>query len=228
MRCAVFDLDGTLIDTTRDLLDGGNAAFEAMGHGPILRWPEDALIAVAGGRAMVQEGVRRLGLDWDAAQIHAAWKILLAAYEARIDVHSRPYPGLVPALEVLAARGWALGVCTNKPEALAEILLARLDLRQHFKVLIGADTLPVRKPDPAPLLAVIERLGGTKAQSVLIGDSMTDRQTSRNAGVASVMVAFGPKGADVAEFAPDAILPDYPALPDLLETLFGEAADGDD
>ncbi|MFN3279987.1 MAG: HAD-IA family hydrolase, partial [Paracoccus hibiscisoli] len=140
----------------------------------------------------------RLGLDWTEAEISAHYPVLLGAYEAGIDTHTRLYPGAAEAVERLRARGVEAAICTNKPAALAELLLSRLGVRALFSAMIGADTLPVRKPDPAPLWAAIDRAGGLRGRAVLIGDTETDRSTGRAAGVPVVLVTFGPEGAGVA------------------------------
>jgi phosphoglycolate phosphatase len=213
MRVAVFDLDGTLADTSADLLAAANACFEALGHGHPLG-PQDRLTAFAGGRAMLRLGFERLGLGGD---VDGQYPQLLAHYAQGLDRQTRLYPGAVAAIEALRAKGWQAAICTNKPAALAEELLRRLGVRDLFASLVGADTLPVRKPDPAPYrLAVAEAGGGA---SFLVGDTVTDRDTARAAGVPIVLVAFGPEGEGVARLAPDALLASYDDLPALAETL---------
>jgi phosphoglycolate phosphatase len=211
MRTVIFDLDGTLADTSLDLLAAGNAAFVAAGQ-PAPLTPADALTAFHGGRAMLRLGAGRLGLDWDEGRIDQYYPVLLDAYQADIDRHTRLYPGAVAAVERLRADGVAVGICTNKPDHLAELLLARLGVRGLFASMIGANTLPVRKPDPAPLFAAIDALGGDRARSVLIGDTKTDRETGRAAGVPVALVTFGPEGQGVARLAPEALLDTYDDL----------------
>jgi phosphoglycolate phosphatase len=106
----------------------------------------------------------------------------------------------------LADAGACLGVCTNKREALAVKLLHELDMARHFGSIVGADTLPVSKPDPAPLLHVIETLGGRPADAIMVGDSVTDRDTARAAGVPVVLVSFGYTETPAAEMSPDALI----------------------
>jgi phosphoglycolate phosphatase len=201
----VFDLDGTLADTAGDLLAAANACFDRPWLGP-----GDALVAFAGGRAMLELGYRRRGVAGDLA---ADYPRLLAAYAAAIDTHTRLYPGALAALEALRTMGLTLAVCTNKPEGLALTLLDRLGILSLFGAVVGADTLPVRKPDPAPYRLAVERCGG--ALSFLVGDTVTDRDTARNAGVRVALVGFGPEGAGVARMAPDAVLDHFDDLPAL-------------
>ena len=204
MRTVVFDLDGTLADTSADLIAAANACFRGLGHGDLLD-QTDALTALHGGRAMLRLGFGRLGIVSEAA-VDAQYPVLLAAYGAAIDRHTRIYPGVVAAVEELRRAGYATAVCTNKPEGLAETLLQRLGVRDLFGALVGAGTLPVRKPDPAPLLEAIRRAGGDARRALLVGDTATDRDTGRAAGVPVALVTFGPEGTGVARLDPDALL----------------------
>ncbi|CUJ99967.1 Phosphoglycolate phosphatase [Shimia thalassica] len=220
MRTVVFDLDGTLADTSGDLLAAANACFQAMGEGDVLRVETDAGTALRGGKAMLTLGLTRLG-RMDAALVDSYYPMLLEAYGAAIDTHTFLYPGAMQAVADLSAMGYGVGICTNKPEALAEQLMASLGARDAFGALVGADTLAVRKPDPEPLFETARRLGGDPAKTLLIGDSVTDRETARAAGVPSVLVTFGPSGEDMAALTPEALLHDYADLPDMVQDLIG-------
>ncbi len=225
MATVIFDLDGTLADTSGDLIAAANACFNGLGHGAPLDPRVDAGTAFHGGRAMLRLGFERVAPGgWDEAMVDRAFPQLLDAYAADIDRHTRLYPGAMAAVEDLRAAGYRVGICTNKPEALAEALLVRLGVRDAFASLIGADTLPVRKPDPAPLWAAIARAGGDPAQAILVGDTRTDRDCARAAGVAAVLVTFGPAGRTVADLAPEALLDDFAALRGIAERLVPLAA----
>jgi len=219
MKSAIFDLDGTLADTSADLIAAANAVFTELGYGTQLDPVDDQLTAFGGGRAMLTLGFERLGQTVTAQDLDQYYPVLLKHYEQYLDRHTRLYDGVEDALIELAARGYALGVCTNKPEYLAVDLIDRLGVTQHFGAVLGADTLPVRKPDPEHLFETIRRVGGDLDRSVLIGDTITDRKTSQNAGLPSVLVRFGPHGRDVEPMNPDAILHRYSDLPDLLDEL---------
>ncbi|SPH23695.1 Phosphoglycolate phosphatase, chromosomal [Defluviimonas aquaemixtae] len=212
MRTVIFDLDGTLADTSADLIGAANECFRDLGAGDLLDPLADALTAFHGGRAMLRLGFSRLGTGSEA-EVDAQYPRLLAAYEAGIDRQTRLYPGVVEAMEVLLAEGYATGICTNKPERLAELLLARLGVRGLFGAVIGADTLPVRKPDPAPYRLSVERSGGRTDRSMLVGDTETDRRTAAAAGVPVALVTFGPEGRGVSRLSPDALLDGFDALP---------------
>ncbi|GAB4307952.1 MAG: phosphoglycolate phosphatase [Roseovarius sp.] len=227
MRTVVFDLDGTLADTSGDLIAAANCCFRAIGAGDLLDPVADAATALRGGRAMLALGFARLGHGDAAAEIDRQYPRLLEAYAAAIDRHTVLYPGAMAAVAALAEGGCRVAICTNKPERLARLLLARLGVLDAFGAVVGADTLPVRKPDPAPLREAVRRAGGLPpgagGRALLVGDSVTDRDTSRAAGVPSVLVAFGPAGAEVAALAPDAVIADFAELPEVVERLLGPA-----
>ncbi|MDR7125067.1 HAD hydrolase-like protein [Pseudotabrizicola sp. 4114] len=217
MRTVVFDLDGTIADTSADLLAAANVCFRGLGHGDLLG-PADALTAFHGGRAMLRLGFSRLGVV-DDAMVNAQYPVLLDAYGQAIAVHTRLYPGVVEAVEALRRDGFAVSICTNKPEGLAEELTLRLGIRGLFGALIGADTLSTRKPDAAPYVAAVQQAGGNVARSMLIGDTETDRMTGRAAGVPVALVTFGPEGRGVARLQPEALLDHFDDLPELAARL---------
>lgn len=223
MRTVIFDLDGTLADTSGDLLEAANHCFRDMGHGDVLVHGQDAGIALRGGRMMLTHGLKRVGA-YDEQAVHAYYPMLLEAYSEAIDTHTRFYPGALDAVGKLKEAGYGVGICTNKPEALAHQLLTQMGARDRFGSLVGADTLPVRKPDPEPLREAARRAGGHPDLCVLIGDSDTDRNTARAAGVPSVLVTFGPSGDDMAALKPEALLHHFDDLPKLVFDLVGAAA----
>ncbi len=224
MRTVVFDLDGTLADTSGDLICAANACFQALGAADVLDHEADRATAFRGGRAMLRLGFERLNGQVDETEIDEHFPHLLEFYGNNIDRFTKVYPGVEVALEQLAQDGYGLGVCTNKPEGLAETLLQRLGLRPFFGALVGADTLPVRKPDPAPLFEAVGRLGGRPGQSLLVGDTMTDRDCARAANIPCVLVTFGPNGRSVAKLSPDALLNGFDELPDLVPAVLAQAA----
>lgn len=219
----VFDLDGTLADTSGDLIAAANACFQARGLGDLLHPVDDALIAFHGGRAMLRAGYARMGADrlLPPGAEDEDYPRLLDYYGQDIARHTRLYPGTEAALDRLARDGHRLAVCTNKPEALAEVLLRELGIRDRFAAMIGADTLPVRKPDPRPYQAAVEGAGGTVVKSFLVGDTETDRRTASAAGVKVALVAFGPEGEGLARLAPEAMLAHFDALPALAQDWLG-------
>ncbi len=207
-RCVIFDLDGTLADTSGDLIAAANAALAHLGRPARLDpdAPLDRAEAVRGGRAMLRLGLSRLG-PVDEAEVDRGYRPLLDAYD--IARRTTFYPGALDAVRRLRARGDATGICTNKPEALAVKLMAALGAGDLFDSLVGADTLAVRKPHPDHLLESIARAGGDRARSALVGDTATDRETARQAGVPCLLVTFAPDGRSVASLAPEGLLDDF-------------------
>jgi len=125
MKTVVFDLDGTLADTSADLIAAANVCFRDMGAGNQLDPEGDAATAFRGGRAMLRLGLARLGRVDDEAEVDRQFPRLLAAYEGAIDHHTTLYPGAVNVVDVLRRSGYLTAICTNKPEALARLLLTR-------------------------------------------------------------------------------------------------------
>lgn len=223
MRSVIFDLDGTLADTSGDLVAAANACFRAMGLGDLLDPAADQAIALRGGKMMLRRGLERAG-HFDAALVEAWYPALLDAYGQAIDLHTCLYPGAMDAVEALKSQGYGVGICTNKPQALADLLLQRLGVRSAFAAVVGADTLAVRKPDPEPLREAARRAGGDPARCLLVGDSDTDRMTARAAGVPCVLVTFGPSGEDMGALDPEALLHRFADLPALVPQLIGPSS----
>jgi phosphoglycolate phosphatase len=221
MKTVVFDLDGTLADTSGDLIAAANACFRDMGEGDVLDAKTDAGTALKGGRAMLRLGMERLGRADDAETIDRYYPMLLEAYGREIDTHTVLYPGAMEAVEALKAAGYRVAICTNKPEGLAHTLLTKLGVRDAFGAMVGADTLAIRKPDPEHLFETARRAGGDPALCLLVGDTNTDRETARAAGVPCVLVSFGPSGDDMAALGPEALLDNYDDLPDIVTRLIG-------
>ena len=211
MRGVIFDLDGTLMDTSHDLIAAANACFRGLGLGDLLEPDRDAGIALRGARAMLRAGFARVEGHGEA-EVDRQYRPLVEAYAGAIAVHTTIYPGAMDAVEALRAQGYAVGICTNKPEALAEDLLRQMGVREAFGSLVGADTLPVRKPDPEPLREAARRAGADPGRDCLNGDSATDAQTAVAAGVPGVLVTFGPAGCDMAALPHAALLERYEDL----------------
>ncbi|MGF1500439.1 MAG: phosphoglycolate phosphatase [Paracoccaceae bacterium] len=222
MRGAIFDLDGTLADTAADLLAAANATFAPQGL-PALCPDADRSVAGRGGRSMIRRSFEIAGRDPMGAAERALedrlYPEFLAVYEERIAVETALFDGVEACLDVLVSRGWRIGVCTNKPERLAHLLLARLGVTERFAAVLGADTLPVRKPDPEHFRETARRIGADPARSVMIGDTRTDLDTARAAGVPIVLTRFGFAAEPLAQLAPDCAVDHYCEIADALERL---------
>jgi len=221
MKNIIFDLDGTLADTSADLIAAANACFLGMGLKAQLDPVKDAKTAFAGGRAMLRLGFSRLDSAWDETTIDQHFSPFIEYYRGSIDTYTTLYPNVGATLELLKSQGYQLGICTNKPVGLAETLVQNLGIRPMFSALLGADSLAVRKPDRQHLLQTIADVGGSPARSVLIGDTVTDRDAAKNADVPCVLVTFGPDGQGVLDLKPEAVLDHYDDLPGLMNRMIG-------
>jgi phosphoglycolate phosphatase len=202
---AVFDLDGTLVDTAPDLADTTNVVLAAHGYPGV---PDATLRPCIGlgARAMIACALEKNGIALTAAEIDRIHARYLDVYASRIAKLSRPFPEMIAALDRLAAEGVAAAVCTNKKERLARQLLDALSLTGRFAEIAGGDTYGASKPDPLPLLRVIENAGGAVENTVFVGDSRIDRETARAANVPIVGVTYGYSDVAMRDLDPERLL----------------------
>jgi phosphoglycolate phosphatase len=204
-----FDLDGTLIDSRRDIADAANALLVECGAA--------ALPAAQLGR-MVGDGAATLvARAFDASGVARPADALarfLAIYDAHLTDHTKPYQGIGEALTVLGARA-TLAVLTNKPIAATRTILDRLDLARHFRpsLVLGGDGPLPRKPDPAALVRLMELSGVPRTATVLVGDSIIDWRTARAArsSVCLARYGFGFEGFPIDCLGPADRVADSPA-----------------
>jgi 2-phosphoglycolate phosphatase len=182
----LFDLDGTLLDSAPDMLAAVNAMRATRGRAPMLLAELRPHVS-KGARAMVGAAFP----DVDPALRETWIPGFLAAYERELGRHSGPFDGIEAMLETLEAAGTRWGIVTNKPEYLAKQLIPILGWQERCTVLIGGDTLPVRKPDPLPLAVAAERIGIPAARCVYVGDDERDIVAARAAGMPSVVALWG-------------------------------------
>lgn len=205
---AVFDLDGTLVDTAPDLLASLDFVMAEAGFERPHR-PRDMAIIGRGSKAMITMALEPHGVGPEDPRIEPMHRMFLQHYERNIAVHSTPYPGVLDTLDRLAAADVRLAVCTNKLEGLARGLLDALDLTARFAAIVGGDTLGVQKPDPAHVLGAIERAGGDPGRAVMVGDSRYDILGAKAANVPVVALDFGYSDAPVESFEPDHVISHY-------------------
>ena len=200
VRTVVFDLDGTLVDTAPDLINALNFVLDREGMPPIPLQSARNLIG-AGARRLIERGLEADGRAAGVADIDRMTADFINHYAAHIADSSRPFEGLEPALDELAARGYRFAVCTNKLEWLSKKLLDELGLSGRFSAICGADTFGVSKPDPAIL-----------------------QQTVARAGVPVIGVEFGYTDVPMADLKPDRLINHMRELPAAVRSLAAHRA----
>jgi phosphoglycolate phosphatase len=182
----VFDLDGTLIDSRRDLAESTNEVLASYGR-PALPVDDVARMVGDGARRLVERALVASGLDVDVDDALARFR---EVYDRRLLVHTRPYPGIADLVS-RAADVAALAVLTNKPEPPSRRLLDAFDLSGHFRWVIGGDSGFPRKPDPASLRHLMSEAGVPATRTLMVGDSMIDVETARGAGASVCVARYG-------------------------------------
>ena len=208
-RLAVFDLDGTLIDSRRDLADSANEMLAGYGAA---RLPDDAIVSMigCGVGTLVRRVISAAGVE---TSLEDALPRFVAAYDRRLTVHTRPYDGIPGLLDQLQSRQVAMAVLTNKPLEQTRKILDLFDLTSYFGWVVGGDGPWPRKPAPDALIFLMNQALSGPAETMLIGDSIVDLQTSRNAGVRICLARYGFGFADLPadQLRGDEALVDTPA-----------------
>ncbi len=193
---ALFDLDGTLIDSLPDIAATANRTLAAFGLPPL-----EAEVV----RGFVGFGVRHLVEGCFAGRtsdLDRAERTFRSFYIEQPCVHTKVYPGVHETLKGLGVS--SLAVVTNKPQKVAEAVLVALDLARYFFVVLGGDALDARKPDPGPVLEVLRRVAASPDRSILVGDGEADLTAGRAAGVSVCLARYGYlTAAQLAELQPD-------------------------
>jgi phosphoglycolate phosphatase len=185
-RHVCFDLDGTLVDSRADLAEAANHVLRSLGREPL---PAETLWSFVGegARRLVE---RALG-DAPPDLVDEALDRFMERYRAHLLDRTVPYPGVVEVLGALARRGMVLSVLSNKPEAMSRAILGGLGLADLFFAVLGGDSLPTRKPDPAGVEWLLAAAGTERQEMLLVGDSGVDVRTARAAGIDFCGVAWG-------------------------------------
>jgi phosphoglycolate phosphatase len=219
----VFDLDGTLVDTAPDLHAHLNEMLADLGR-PGFALDEVRPMIGDGARVLLRRGLEASGGMPDGVDLEALFDEFLRRYTVRPQRFGTVFDGVADILERLATDGMMLGVCTNKPQAPADRLLAELGLARHFQVVIGGDSLAVRKPDPGHLQTVLDRLGAKPNRAVLVGDSANDVRAAEATGVPCVLVSFGYTQIPARELGAAQVIDHMRELPTVLAGLRGGEA----
>jgi len=182
-RTLLLDLDGTLVDSVPDLVRALNRL------GVMLPFAEEEVAQMVGDgmetlfhRACTLRGV---------AATPALMANFMAGYQAHAAEASRPYEGVLPTLRRMIVDGWCLAVCTNKPEAMARVVLQGLGFSGLLSAIGGGDSFSVKKPDPRHLLATLQSADGSVEQAVMVGDHANDVAAARGAGIPCIFAAWG-------------------------------------
>lgn len=189
--CALFDLDGTLVDTAPDLAAALNHCLAADGHPPFAVDEMRSLVG-HGAAALLKRGyLIREGADITSARLDELRRRFLSFYAEAVCVASEPFEGVEDVLDNLAQAGLKLGVCTNKPHDMALRLLAALGWSKRFDDIVGGDYFGFKKPDPRHVTSMLKRLNQEVSSSIFVGDSDADYHAAQSAGVATIIVRFG-------------------------------------
>lgn len=207
----VFDLDGTLVDTAPDLLDSLNHTLGA-GGAALTDTKGFHRFVGHGGRVMIERAYRAQNRELAIEEHDRLFALFLVHYGENIPGKSQPYPGVVDALKRFADAGYLLAVCTNKTEEFSRRLIASLGLSHAFAAICGADSFAFRKPDPRHLTETIALAGADPSQALMVGDSQTDIDTAKAAGIPVVAVDFGYTDRHVHEFEPSQVISHFDEL----------------
>lgn len=190
MGTVIFDLDGTLADTVGDIHSALDRVLIAEGRAPLPRDRVRNMVGL-GGRALLRLAWKAGGTDVDEQDIERLFDRFMVEYDASPVLHTTLFPGCVQALDRLSHH--ALAVATNKPFGPAVRVLKAMGVHDRFRVILGGDSLPTRKPDPLMLRTIRGELPGP---AVLVGDSGTDAKAAENAGIPLIFVRWGYPGPD--------------------------------
>ena len=199
VRALIFDLDGTLIDSKRDLIRSVNAMLVEKGREAL---HEDTISGFIGHGAP-QLVARALG-NGSEEERERALKFFLAYYEGHKMDSTCAYPGVADALEELS--GFSMAVLTNKPVRVSVRILEALGLAKFFRVVYGGNSFETKKPDPQGARKILSEFGTAPTEAMLIGDSEVDVQTARNAGTLAAAVNYGFGTHDREAYPADAYL----------------------
>ncbi len=216
-----FDLDGTLVETHRDLVGTLNRMLVREGL-PTVPMEGAADLIGGGARALLEHGFAAAGASVEDATRPELFEAFIADYIEHIADHSRPYDGVVETLERLAARGAILCVATNKRSDLSERLLGALDLTRHFAAIVGPDRVSARQPNGAHIIEAVTSVGGDPARAIMVGDAAPDIGAARDAGAPSIGVTFGYTPTPMEALEPDVIVDTFEDIEEAVDMIVVE------
>jgi phosphoglycolate phosphatase len=214
----IFDLDGTLVDTAPDLLGALNVILRKEGRPEVD--PGDVRHLVGhGARVMLETAFRMTGEPADPARLPQLFDDYIVHYKSHVAVASRPFPGVEQTLEQLRDSGARLGVLTNKPQELADLLLKELNLTRFFDAIYGAGRMSYTKPDARIFHDVVRDTAGGPVPAIMVGDSITDVETARAANAKVILVDYGYTPQPAETLGADAVTGDFTQIPALATAL---------
>jgi phosphoglycolate phosphatase len=201
-RLLVFDLDGTLVDSSRDIAASANEALRRVAPGTA-EIPLAAILSFVGegARLLVERSLRHAGLSLSPDEV---LPVYIECYAERLLDTTRLYPGVAEALDALA--GTTLAVLTNKPGDFSREILKGLGVAHRFACVLGAGDVPSRKPDPGGLLRLMAESGAAPGDTWMVGDSATDVAAARAAGVRAAGVTWGFHPVALRAAGPDRLI----------------------
>jgi phosphoglycolate phosphatase len=219
----VFDLDGTLAETAPDIMRVLNVILvrEQLPTLPLERARE---LVGAGARALIERGFRVSGRPLEPDTLERLFEDFLLIYAEDVASDSFIHDGVPEAMATLAAEGFKLAVCTNKPILHTRLILDHFGITDRFAAVAGRDSFPYHKPDPRHLTLTIEAAGGDPARAVMIGDSRTDIDTARAAGIPSICVPFGYTDVPIESLNPDRVIRHFDELAGAVREVLAIAA----
>jgi phosphoglycolate phosphatase len=214
----IYDLDGTLIDSARDMQEAVSRVLADHGLPPISA--DDARIFMGqGSKVTMGRAFAKNGRKLDDNALSAVTKEFVRYYAADPVKYTRAYEGVDEVVARFHRLGLKQGVCTNKFEGPSRTILSALNLMPPIADVAGADTFSVRKPDPGHILQLVDRIGGDRKRSVMVGDSIHDIEAAKHAGIPSVVVSWGYTATPAEELGADAVIRSFDMLPGALEQL---------
>lgn len=216
IKAVIFDLDGTLVNSAPDLMLATNHVLSRLERRAITMDEVRSFVG-QGARKLIARGCAATGEPIDEKTLDFYFAEFLRFYGKNIAVNSVGFPGVIDLLKRCAAGGLKMGVCTNKLEGLSVRLLQALGMEKYFGAIVGPDTVNIAKPDPAPYLETVKRLGVPAKNSIMIGDSETDILTARAVGVPVIGVTFGYTQKPVATYNPDYLVSHFDEIWDIIQ-----------
>jgi phosphoglycolate phosphatase len=214
----IYDLDGTLIDSAKDMQVAVSRVLADHGL-PAVTEDDVRNYMGQGSKVTMNRAFSKYGKTLDDAQLSAVTREFVRYYEADPVSNTTAFAGVSDVVARFDRLGLRQGVCTNKFERPSRMILEHLKLMPPISGLAGADTFPVRKPDPRHILMLVERMGGTPDRAVMVGDSIHDVHAAHAAGLPAVLVSWGYTETPASELGADAVIERFDALPQALERL---------